>query len=99
MAGSGDYCGPGHYLTSEAQCTHQYAYYYETESWDTYGYGHKSCTGTASESGAWYSWSCAPGNKAPYYESYCNPCNSTGYGFVENFSTGASYFTGWGSWQ
>lgn len=101
--GSGDYCGPGHYLTGEQECVHQYATYKETEGWNTYGEGLYNCSGVTKEALGlvWEGWACSSG-PAPYHESWCTEfCNGdTGYGMVEDDQKStAGYFTGWGYWN
>jgi len=103
MAGSGDFCGPGHYLTSGQECVHQYDTYKQLESWSTYGENQKSCVGITKElaGGVWITWSCLSTGNVPYEETYCNEaCNGyLGYGMVYNNSSSPGYFTGWGYWN
>jgi len=104
LAGSGDYCGPGHKLEpgSNSMCVHQLDTYKETEGWDTYGEGKGSCTGVSnSNGGTWYRWNCS-GNGGTYDETYWRGEGETqeGYGFVsDNSGSYTSYYTGWGYWN
>lgn len=103
MAGSGDFCGPGHLLKPGGECIHQYGNpYKEVETWNTNGEGVGSCAAVGSSDGIeWYGDHCVGDISSGYDESYCTAsCNGEyGYGIVEDNSSYTAYFTGWGDWS